>query len=461
MTRLRTIKDPDINAKPVCPSCGGDIVKTFRIEVNGRKPAARCLSCGNEYAPDSREYLNFFPEDFSIPAYQTILRTGENAVIDSVRYTLSGLARYSGQNGRTLIEWAAVSDEGRTAFIHEEHGRFLFFEIESTGNFSGQGDFIFNGKTFSKNSWDSFTILYSEGGKKMLPEAGETVLVSDFRKKNAFLRFTSYGGKVNILKGKVFSHKDLVSAFNIESAKRVYKDAALKKNRNFRKSFFYMITAILLLLCAASNYFSAEKVKGVSGSRSIISDNRTWTEGTEKIFNSSAVYGPFSIESGKNLYNIKISIDEKKEQLSGEPLYFRYFLIEEKKLADVILYKNDPVKMSAFFEDIDIMQEPVESYSFTSFLGGRGKFLFSGDRTNFSSTDFYIDPIGKYYGYIEAYRKKPLNIMALNIEIEKRGVYIYYLAASLLLFSLMMFYAIKGAAVKVSYYDLVYGRTTP
>jgi hypothetical protein len=427
-----------------CSSCGGELAKSSRTyydddeEENVTIPLAKCVQCGKDYDQRTTEYYHIFADRFNFDKDSTLFSLGLKGTINNIEYEIIGRLRYQEEEEYdkcTWDEWVAVSADGVFHYFVEEDGEiwsYVEYIPESIDMESDKSVILFENKKIKKSSSCYIgRIVLIEGELPWQPEIGERCICYDFKKDGFHYTIEQSDDEVSITRGEKFTHGQLLSAFNIDAYKEKYENTIKKRAAYSRKGIVYAVAACISLMISVFNCASTEEVRGVMGSKQVLTANAPVQENGSKVYQSRVLWGPFEIPEGNSLYDVGFSVNEKIQEFYLEWQSIRFMLISEKRLldqtGDMI---NDPVELSNTLDEIDALEEPLEAYIITADFWDEDGYdsedgYWHESDTSFSS-DFVLDEAGKYYAYMELYSKNPRHPEAVSIAISKAEGYRYY-----------------------------------
>lgn len=443
-----------------CEACGGDIVKTHRVEGEGEDeeyiPIARCLNCGNEYDQYTQEYYEYFSDEFMHDRENTLFKLGLKGELKGVEYEIIGRIRYQDEEEyeiETWDEWLAISSDGVYHWFVEEEGVIYSYEEYIPGSIDLEADssyIEFEGKRISREDKGFVArIVYAEGELSWKPEIGEPVQQYEFKKDGYHFAIEQYVDEVSITRGERIPHKDIIEAFRASDYLEVYESTMQKRKRFKTKSAVYLTGIILSVVYIFWALFSGSTVRGVKKNKIVIAENELRTE-EGRAFLSQVLYGPVELDRGNSLYEIRVTVDERVQNFHLEWQSYRVMLIKGERLTGVLAGKVVPsVKLKNVLDEIDALENPLESFVFSGDFWDEQGYDSDGywhESDTDGEKDFVLDDAGRYFIYLELFSQKPRFVDSVNVAIVK-GVrsYRYFVIAIVLL---VFLYAINRSKSK-------------
>ncbi len=449
-----------------CPSCGGDLGQSSRIEGSGEDaeevPVARCLSCGKEFDQHTEEYYKVFADMFTADLGNSALKLGAKGEIDGIEYEIIGRIRYQDEEEWEVDvwdEWLAASSDGTYHWFVEEDGMIFAYEeyVPTSMNLEESPATIeFEGKRISKASTGFMArIVYAEGELTWKPEIGEPVQCYDFNFGRNHYTIEQSEDEVSVTKGKRISLRKVIMAFRKEEYLEKYERTIWKRSLYRKKALIHAIFGIVSFGLAVHGCFSGNPIPGAfdRASRIVLSANQVKSDEGGSAYFSQILYTK-GVELSRTdfLYQLRMEIDESVQRLHLEWISCRLMLIKEPKFQELMAQKDtksagantqngispepDEVSMSAlgeFFEDIDLIPEPLESYSTGGDFYHEAGYDDEGrweESSTLIDSDFIIDEPGTYYAYLEMYSQNIRNPDSVRITIlENVRSYRYYVIA--------------------------------
>ncbi|MFC1670660.1 DUF4178 domain-containing protein [Spirochaetota bacterium] len=441
-------KDPKLKAMK-CHSCGADIVKSYRvIDEDETAPIGKCLGCGTEYDQHSQEYYEYFADDFTRDKDSSIFELGLKGTYKDIEYEIIGRIRLQEEDEyeqSTWDEWLGISSEGVYHYFVEEDGEvhsYSDYVPESIDMESDDYNIIFEGKKISKSDAYMGRIVYAEGELPWQPEIGEPVTCYDFKKDGYKFSIEQSENEISITRGERISYKDIINAFGKEEVKVLYNNTVKKRKSYKSKSLIYLVAAILSFSLSVFNCGSGTKLKGIMNNRNIITSNEYKVEKNRGYYFSQVLYGPFAIPRGGSLYDVKLFINERIHRLYLEWQEFRMMVIKEDRLLKATNEMFDSFTLKKVFNEIDALENPVESYTITGDFWDEAGVDSEGYRWHENdleaSSNFVIDEAGKYYAYIELYNNKIRRVESVRVSMEKVKSFRYYVIIMFVFFVLFI-----------------------
>jgi len=416
-----------------CSACGGDIVKTHRVEGSGEDeeyiPIARCLSCGKEYDQYTREYYEYFSDIFVADMENTVFRLGLKGELRGEEYEIIGRIRYQEEEEyevATWDEWLAVTPDGVNHWFVEEEGRIYSYEEylpESIDLESESGYLDFEGKRVSREETGYVArIVHAEGELPWKPEIGEPAQIYEFKKDGYNFSIEQYEDEVSITRGEHISHKEIIEAFRSEDYLESYQNTVRMRKRYRWKALIYM-SGILFSLAYIIWAISAGKmVPDVQKEKRVVTDNVLKQEEGGRAYLSRALCGPVELDRADALYTIHVGVDERVQDFHLEWQSYRIMLIKEERLKAVTGTAIPPVKLQETLADIDALEDPLESFVFSGDFWDEEGYDSDGywhESDTADEKDFVLDDTGRYFVYLELYSQNRRNIDSVTVAVEK------------------------------------------
>jgi hypothetical protein len=453
------MKSKDARAK--CKGCGGDIVKTHRVEGEGEDeeyiPIARCLNCGNEYDQYTQEYYEYFSDEFIHDRENTVFKLGLKGELKGVEYEIIGRMRYQDEEEyeiETWDEWLAISSDGVYHWFVEEEGVIYSYEeyIPESIDLETDSAYIeFEGKRISREDKGFVArIVYAEGELPWKPEIGEPVQQYEFKKDGFNFAIEQYVDEVSITRGERIPHRDIIEAFRASDYLEVYESTMQKRKRFKTKSVVYMTGIILSMAYILWALFSGSFVKDIRKNKIVIAENELKVEEGSRAFLSQVLYGPVELDRRNSLYEIRVNVDERVQSFHIEWQSYRVMLIKEERLTGALAGKVVlSVKLRNVLDEIDALENPLESFVFSGDFwdeeGYDGDGYWHESDTD-SEKDFVLDDAGRYFIYLELFSQKQRFIDSVHVAIVKDvKSYRYFVIAIVLL---MILFAINRSKSK-------------
>ncbi|MCP4134442.1 MAG: DUF4178 domain-containing protein [bacterium] len=446
-----------------CDSCGGDIVKSYRVvdvEEDEQVPIAKCLSCGQEYDQFSQEYYEFFADDFTQDIDASVFKLGLKGTLNGIEYEIIGRIRIQEEDDEdvaTWDEWLAISTDGVYHYFVEEDGEVKSYEdyIPESIDLESDPDYIeFDGKRIDKDEGYIGRIVYAEGELTWEPEIGEPVTCYDIKKDGVSYSVEQSEGEVNITKGDDIPYKDIIAAFGTDEHKQLYESTTAKRSTYKKKAYVYLALLAASLSMAIYNCSMGSPVKDIMAKKKVITNNQVKVEKRKVSYFSQVLYGPFKMEKKNQLYDVSMSVNTNVQRFYLEWQSIRLMLLKEDRLNKVTGNKLDLVNLKTLFKDIDAKKEPVESFAIIGDFwdeAGVDSEGYSWHENDLTATkDFVLDEAGNYYFYLEMYNKKPRKTNSVNIKMATAGSVRYYI---IFMFIFMILWLINWSKSK-SYNEL-------
>lgn len=437
-----------------CGSCGGGLVKSYRVEYDSEEeenvniPLAKCSSCGKEYDQHTTEYYQLFADTLTADKDNSVFKLGAKGTLDGVEYEIVGRLRYQDEDEyeqSTWDEWFAVSADGAYHYFVEEDGEVHDYVDYTPSSVDVEGTdsaITFEGKKIPKSEAFVGRIVYAEGELSWKPEIGEAVTMYDFKKDGAKYTIEISEGEVDITRGRKIPYQTIVKAFGSDEHRELFDKTQIKRAQYRRKALIYLVGAIVALGMSVFSCLSDKPVPNVMQSPVVIMQNERRTESNESAFTSQVLYGPFTLDKGDSLYTVTVSLDESVQKLSLEWQSFRFMLIREDRLKQAVNAPLTAAHLRGFVDEIDILREPVESYSFAGDFWDEEGYDDEGhwhENTLSAEDDFVLDKAGTYYAYLELFSQKPRKVEAIKVAVSRVESYRYYLIIMGVMIALMFF----------------------
>ena len=429
-----------------CVKCGGDISKSFRVEDEDEIPLARCVSCGTEYDQYTKEYYQYFADDFTHDRDSSVFRLGLKGTLEGVEYEIIGRLRYQDEDDCELSvwdEWLAISTEGVYHYFVEEEGEVWSYEEYVPSSIDLESDPVdFEGKRIDRDESYVGRIVYAEGELPWQPEIGEPATCWDIKKDGHHYSIEQSEDEVSITRGERISYEDIIKAFGDDRHKELYTATMLKRKSYRLKSRLYLVLFIAGLVMSIYSCMSEKPLDGVMSHKRIINSDVPIEEQGQKAFFSQVLYGPFIIPEKDRLYEFNLDVDEKVQPLHLEWQSFRVMLIREERLKELTKHLSNFIILRELLGDIDMQKDPLECFTASGdFWDEEGRdsdgYWHENDLT--ASSTFVMDEAGPYFVYLELYNQKPRNIDAVSIRLSMVSSYRYYLALAVISMFMMMF----------------------
>ncbi|TFH41885.1 MAG: DUF4178 domain-containing protein, partial [Chrysiogenales bacterium] len=393
-----------------CTGCGGNLVKTYRVEYDDEDeesvhiPLAQCASCNHEYDRTTPEYYLFFADDLTYDKDLTVFTLGVKGTLKGVEYEIIGRIRYQEEEEwekATWDEWFAVSSDGGYHYFIEEDGEIRSYEEYTPDSIDIESDphtILFEGKRISKDTGFVGRIVYAEGELPWKPEIGEPSTMYDFKKDGIHYSIEHSEGEVSVTRGEKVPFEDIVNAFGKKEDRELYGKTVTARKRYTRKALVYTAAGIVALVLAVVGCLSSSPVDGVMKENVELSANLPVVEGTEKMFRSEIMYGPFALDRGDRLYTARVSINRSVQNLHLEWQSFRLLLIPEDRLRNRLGNNLTRPSLSGLFDEVDALAEPLECYTmggdFWDEEGYDDGYWHESDVT--AEDDFILEKAGNY-----------------------------------------------------------------
>ncbi len=467
-----------------CPSCGGDLGHSSRVEGSGEDaeevPIAKCLSCGKEYDRHTEEYYKVFAGMFTAGLENSPFKLGARGEIDGIEYEIIGRIRYQDEEEWEVDvwdEWLAASSDGTYHWFMEEGGEIYAYEeyVPTSMNLEAAPNKLeFEGKSFSKKSTGFVArIVYAEGELTWKPEIGEPMQCYDVNIGRNHYTIEQSEDEVSVTKGKRISLRKVIMAFRKEEYLETYERTIWKRSIYRKKALMYAIFGIISFALAVHGCFSGNPIPGAFDrtSRLVLSANQMKSdEGGSAYFSQILYTKGVELLRTDSLYQLRMEIDESVQKLHLEWMSCRLMLIKEpkfkelmaqkeaangaeKKLESVISPKPDEVPMTALgdvLEDVDLYPEPLESFSVSGDFWDEEGYDDEGywhESETLITNDFIIDEPGTYYAYLEMYGQNIRNTDSVRIIVlENVKSYRYYVIALFVLILLGGINIVKSKA---------------
>lgn len=439
-----------------CPSCGGDLGQSSRVEGSGEDaeevPIARCLSCGKEYDRHTEEYYKVFAGMFTEGLDASAFKLGVKGEIDGVEYEIIGRIRYQDEEEWEVDvwdEWLAVAADGTYHWFVEEDGEVYAYEeyVPSSMNLEASpSTFEFEGKRVSKDSSGFVArIVYAEGELTWKPEIGEPMQCYDFTKGHYHYTVEQSEDEVSVTKGKRVSHRKVIMAFCREEYLEKYERTMWKRSLYRKKAGVYALSSVIALVLSIHGCFSGNPIPGAfdRSSKVVLSANQQRNEENSSVFFSQILFTRgVELTRTDSLYELRLEIDSAVQPLSCEWMSCRLMLIKEQKFRELMAQKDAAVgtgtkqnsavfqkpdespatALGDIFEDVDVMPEPLESFTVSGDFWDEVGYDDEGrwhESETLISQDFILDEPGTYYTYLETYSqniRSPDNIRITIME---------------------------------------------
>ncbi len=426
-----------------CTACGGDLVKSYRTEYddedeeNVRVPLARCAACGAEYDRSTPEYYRFFADDLTYDKDVTLFKLGARGTVKGVEYEIIGRIRYQEEeewDKATWDEWFAVSSDGGHHYIVMEEGRVHFFREYTPHSIdleSDPGGILFEGRRISRDGGFTGRIVYAEGELPWKPEIGEPATMYEFKKDGVKYSIEQSEGEVSVTRGEEIPFRDIVEAFGSEEDRELYRATVMARKGYTRKAVVYTVAAIVALVLAAGGCFSTSPVEGAMKNRVVVSENVPVVEGSERMYRSEVVYGPFSLNEGNRLYGARVSINRSVQNFNLEWQSFRLLLVPEERLIRRLAPPFTRAGLAGLFDEVDAYADPLECYTLSGDFwdeeGYDDGYWHESDVT--AEDDFLLEKAGTYYAYLELASQKPRLVSSVEVAFEMVKSYRYFIIA--------------------------------
>lgn len=419
-----------------CSACGGDLGKGTRVEGSGEDeeyiPIARCLSCGKEFDRHTQEYYEFFADTFLAGKDECLFRLGLRGALDDGEYEIIGRVRYQEEDDyepSTWDEWLAVNTTDGTYhwFVEEEGEVYAFSEyVPQSINLEADGDsFEFDGANIKKNTAFAARIVYAEGELTWKPEIGEPVTMYEFKRSGTHYTVERSEDEVSVTAGKKISYKKVLMAFRRDDYLKQYENTVRIRKDHKRSSLVYLVMSLAAMVMIVRGCISGEEIKGVMSNKAILVENeRIADEG--KAYHSGVLYGPVELPKKDALYTVSVAVNSAVQPLRLEWQSFRLMLIREDHL------QAGRANLKEFFDEIDLLEDPVESYVFQGDFWDEEGYDDEGhwhESDTSASKDFVLESPGRYYLFLDLFSEKPRRIDAIAVTASKDvQSYGYYIA---------------------------------
>jgi hypothetical protein len=444
-----SIDNEDIVKAFKCTACGGDIVKGTKLEKDDEDdedvsvPVATCIQCGKEYDRYTKEYYTIFSDFFNFDKDASLLKLGLKGNFRGKEYEIIGRIRYQEEDEyekSTWNEWVAVCSEGSYHYFSEENGTIMIYteyNPESIDLESGSRSILFEGKRINKEEAYVSRIVYAEGELPWKAEIGESSVCYDFKKDGNYYSIEHSSNEVTVTRGERISYGELIEAFDIEEYRQAYKNTVAKRKSFAAKKKVYLLGILISLGAIIYGCSFSEPVGGIENTRKVLTRNIPVTDEGGSLYQSSIIFGPFNIEKGDALYSAQLSVDESVQQFSLEWQSFRLMLVPETGLNEITGGRSkDSAVLRELFEEVDVLDEPVEVYSLTGDFWdeeGRDSDGYWHEAELSVKRDFVLESAGKYYFYLELYNNKKRNPESVNVALYRSTGYRYFVIAAVIM----------------------------
>lgn len=432
-----------------CTACGGDIVKGTRLEKDDEDdeevsvPVATCIQCGKEYDRYTGEYYTIFSDFFNFDKDNSLLKLGLKGILNGKEYEIIGRIRYQEEEEyekSTWNEWVAVCSEGNFHYFSEENGTILIYteyNPESIDLDSGGSSILFEGKRISKDESYVSRIVYTEGELPWKAEVGESSVCYDFKKDGNYYSIEHSDNEVTVTRGERITYGELIEVFDIDEYRQAHKNTVAKRKVFAAKRKVYLLGILISLGAIIYGCSFSEPVEGIMNSGKVITRNVPITDEEGSLYQSSVIYGPFSIDRADSLYSAQVSVDESVQQFNIEWQSFRLMLIPESGLNEITGGRSrDLSVLRDLFDEVDVLAEPVEVYTLTGDFWdeeGRDSDGYWHEADISVTKDFVLESAGKYYFYLELYNNKRRNPESVNVSLYRSTGYRYFVIAAVIM----------------------------
>jgi hypothetical protein len=451
-------ENPELKALK-CAACGGGLVKSYRSEYDEEEeenvsiPVAKCSACGKEYDQKTEEYYGVFADDLTVDKDNSVFKLGIKGTLKGVEYEVIGRIRYQDEDEwekSTWDEWFAVSAAGTYHYFVEEDGEVHSYEDytpQSIDLESNPSSIEFDGKKIPKDDAYVGRIVFAEGELPWKPEIGEPATMYDFKKDGAKYTIEQSEDEVSITKGEKLSYKDIIAAFGGDKDKEQFQKT-LSTRKNYRsRALVYVAGCAITFALAVVNCLTSATVDGVMKGKTELNNNIRTTEGGQTMYQSDALYGPFELNRGNNLYSAEVAVNQTVQKLNLEWVSFRLLLVPEERFLKALNNQVTPASVKSLFDEVDALKEPLECYSMSGdFWDEEGYddegYWHESDLT--ASDDFVLEKPGRYYAYMEVSSQKPRSIASMDLKMEKVRSYRYYIIIMAVFAGLAFFNRARG-----------------
>jgi len=402
-----------------CPSCGGDLVKSSRVLpfVKGREPLqlfGLCVHCHKEYDSNTVEFYRVFADDFASKFSSQILATGLKGRLHGNELQISGKVLYYSDSGKAITKWLLKNVNGDVGYIFEYDNKFfLGSKVVDIAVEIDNGILTLAGRRYDKFSLSNLRTIFFEGCSDCKEEIGEEVAFYELKENKQQYIILKNKAEITVIEAIPLDIEEIVTAFELKDLQEVFSGFRNRIEGYKSKVFVYFLSMLVSFFVLLYSFYCDEYVKSLEVSREIITLNKHINDNVDGYYISQILYGPFELKYSGSLYEFKIvSKGFGEKDIFPNNIRFKVFLLEERKVSDNT--EKDPRKSNLrnFFDEIELLQDPVESISFSASISDKiltlkdivSLFIQQEDRFFVLSVD------GKYYLYLEIYSKEELNL---------------------------------------------------